>query len=183
MKTIITIILVAVSCASFVTAQEKFLDKNGVITFEASEAVFEPVKATNSNVTMLLDATTGELAALALMKGFRFKNSLMEEHFNENYIESETYPKATFKGTLENFDSTLLNQKSIQVPVEGVLTLHGKKKKIVTLLNLQKVEDIITVSGSFSVTPQDFDIEIPKVVQNKIAKEIQISLDFKLVKK
>lgn len=170
-------------CLNLVFGQHKYIDKNGTITFEASEEVFEPVKATNTAVTMLLDTQTGQVAALALVKGFRFKNSLMEEHFNENYIESETYPKATFKGQIEGFNINSINENKIQLKVDGVLKLHGKEKQVSTLLKIQKIEDEIAIQGAFSVTPDEFDIEIPKVVRNKIAKEIQITLDFKLSKK
>lgn len=162
---------------------QKFIDRNGTLIFEASEELFEPVKASNEAVTMLLDINTNEIAALALMKGFRFKNSLMEEHFNENYIESETYPKATFKGKLLDFDTANLSTENTEIMVEGTLKLHGKEKEIRTPLTVKKYEDIIWITGSFKVTPQDFDISIPKIVQNKIAKQIIIDLEFKLSKK
>ena len=81
----LTHIIVILLCSASVVAQSKYVDVNGTIAFEASEELFEPVKAENQSVTMILDTSTGKVAALALMKGFRFKNSLMEEHFNENY--------------------------------------------------------------------------------------------------
>ena len=105
-KSITTLFLLAAVfiTISSVEAQAKYIDKKGELTFEASEELFEPVKATNESVTVILNTETNEIASLALMKSFRFKNSLMEEHFNENYIESETYPKATFKGKLSDFN-------------------------------------------------------------------------------
>lgn len=169
--------------ASKLTAQEKYLDKSGIIIFEASEKLFEEVKATNESATVILNTETNEIASLALMKGFRFKNSLMEEHFNENYIESEDYPKATFRGKLSDFNANDLNENSTEVSVDGVLELHGKKKQISTKLNVHKVGNIISMTGEFIVTPGDFDIEIPNIVRNKIAKEVNVKLDFKLEKK
>ncbi|GAB1858210.1 hypothetical protein MHTCC0001_30470 [Flavobacteriaceae bacterium MHTCC 0001] len=165
-------------------SQEKYIDKNGTIVFEASEKLFEEVKATNTSTTAIYNIKTNEIAALALMKGFRFKNSLMEEHFNENYIESDTYPKAIFKGKLVDFNAEEgLNAITKDVKIKGVLELHGKQKDIETIVTLQKVDDIISLIGTFSVTPADFDIEIPKIVRNKIAKVVIVNLDFKLVKK
>ena len=173
---------VAVFSSSY--AQSKYLDKNGVLIFEASEKLFEEVKAVNKSVTAIYNDETNEIASLALMKGFHFKNSLMEEHFNENYIESNTYPKATFKGTLVNFNAAEnFDADIIEVVVKGVLEVHGKQKEIETTLTMQKVDDTISMTGEFKVTPSDFEIEIPKIVRNKIAKEILVRLDFKLVKK
>lgn len=185
-KTILRFLLssLLVLCASsLLNAQGKYVDKQGNITFEASEELFEPVKATNTSVTAILNTETSEIASLALMKGFRFKNSLMEEHFNENYIESETYPKATFKGKLLDFNFSDLTEEITEVTVDGKIELRGKEKLIRTALKVQKSEGSIIIQGSFKVTPADFDIEIPSVVKNKIAKEIIVAIDFNLVQK
>ena len=90
-----------------VNAQEKFITKSGVINFEASVPSFEEVKAKHQSVSALLKSN-GEFASLALVKGFRFKVALMEEHFNENYAESSKFPKATFKGKIKGFDISKL---------------------------------------------------------------------------
>ncbi|MGD1946385.1 MAG: YceI family protein [Croceivirga sp.] len=165
---------------AFQLQAQKLVDRNGQVAFKASEALFEPVEAKNQSVTAVLDTQSNEIASLALMKGFRFKNSLMEEHFNENYIESETYPKATFKGQLKDFDITGVTNQPQQVRVDGKLELHGKEKAIETYLNIGKTGDVLIITGSFMVTPDDFDISIPSIVKNKIAKEVTISLDFNL---
>ena len=159
---------------------QRLVDRNGQVAFEASEALFEPVAAKNESVTAVLNTESSEIASLALIKGFRFKNSLMEEHFNENYIESETYPKATFKGKLLDFDIANITDAPQQVRVDGKLELHGKEKAIDTYLNIGKNSGAIIITGSFIVTPDDFDIEIPSLVKNKIAKEVKVSLEFNL---
>lgn len=161
-------------------AQTKYIDKNGEIEFEASEELFEPVKAVNTSATAILNTETGEIASLALVKGFHFANSLMEEHFNENYIESETYPKAIFRGTLLDFDHSRLSEDPTEITVDGKLKLREKEKGVRTTLAVQKVSDALIMTGSFKVTPSDFDIEIPKIVANKIAKEVIVTLAFKL---
>ncbi|WP_425237245.1 YceI family protein [Ulvibacterium sp.] len=164
-------------------AQDRYIDKNGIVIFEASEQLFEEVKATNESVTVILSTETNQIASLALIKGFHFKNSLMEEHFNENYIESDTYPKAKFKGNLIDLNMVELDENVTEVSVEGVLEVRGKQKEIHTVLKTQKIGDIISITGEFIVTPGDFDIEIPKIVRSKIAKEVLVKLDFKLAKK
>ncbi len=177
------VILMAAAMLSKAVAQEKYFDKNAVVIFEASEKLFEEVKATNSSATAIFDSKTNQIAALALMKGFRFKNSLMEEHFNENYIESSAYPKATFRGELIDLDFNDLGAEETKVRVKGILKIRGKEKEIETELTLLKVAETISMTGQFVVSPSDFDIEIPKIVRNKIAKNVQVNLDFKLVKK
>src|SRR5690606_29674459 len=101
MKNYLIIICMSVSLYGF--SQERLLTRTGEVQFEASVPSFEPVAAENNSVTAILDPETGEIAALALVKAFRFQNALMEEHFNENYAESFKYPKATLKGNLEGF--------------------------------------------------------------------------------
>lgn len=179
---ILIVLLTVFTLTNSVQAQ-KYIDKKGKIIFEASEALFEPVKATNESVTVILNVETNEIASLALIKGFRFKNSLMEEHFNENYIESETYPKATFKGKLLDFNFSNLTEENTSITVDGKIELHGKEKQILTVLTAMKSNNSIIIQGSFKVTPDDFDIDIPNVVKNKIAKEIVVYLDFKLIQK
>ncbi|MDC8005873.1 YceI family protein [Aureisphaera galaxeae] len=182
-KSLFTILLIVAGFTSKSALSQKYIDTQGAIVFEASEELFEPVKATNKTVSMVADMSKNEIAALALMKGFRFKNSLMEEHFNENYVESETYPKAIFKGKLKDFNFSQWQESSAMVLVEGTLKLHGEEKAIETPVTLTRDGDTIRLQGSFSVTPADFAIEIPKIVRNKIAKEIKVLLDFNLTKK
>jgi len=107
----------------------------------------------------------------------------MQEHFNENYIESDTYPKATFKGELVDFDSSKLTTTTIEAMVNGSLELHGKEKEVSTKLAVRKEGDSIYMTGEFKVTPDDFDIDIPSVVRNKIAKEVLVKINFKLIQK
>lgn len=182
LKGVLVFVLVFLGLMS-VNAQEKYIDKNGIIIFEASEKLFEEVKATNETVTTIFDAQTNEIASLALVKAFRFKNALMQEHFNENYAESDSYPKAIFKGKLVNFKLEELQSENSQVDLKGKLSFHGKDKEIETVVTVQRAGDKLAILGDFIVTPADFDIKIPKIVRNKIAKEVQVKIDFKLAKK
>ena len=178
MKKIIYLLLF-IGSISF--AQNKYLTKNGNIGFEASVPSFEEVKANNNSVTAILNTENGEFAALVLIKGFRFKNALMEEHFNENYAETDKFPKATFKGNIDNFELSNI-QKNYNL--SGELSFHGVEKKmeqipITVIIN----EDIITFSGNFSANASDYDIKIPKIVKNKIAENVDVSFKFELKKK
>ena len=174
------IALAIVVLFSFTPILEKKVTKTGTITFEASVPSFEEVKAKNESVTGILNTENGEIAALALMKGFRFKVALMEEHFNENYIESSKYPKATFKGKIANFDYSKLTTTAKEYTIKGKLELHGKAKDITIIGKLKKDGESINLVSNFSVNVDDFAIEIPSVVSKKLAKKVNVSLDFNL---
>lgn len=178
MKTKIIAVLLFVSSLSF--AQDKLITKTGTITFEASAPSFEEVKAKNSGVSCVLNTKTGEIATLALMKGFRFKIALMEEHFNENYVESDKFPKATFKGKIENFDLSKITTTANNYTIKGKLELHGKSKDIAITAKIKKGKDGIEIVSDFSVNTDDFDIEIPSVVSKKVAKKVNVQFEFVL---
>jgi len=162
-------------------SQENYLTKSGVLNFEASVESFEEIKASNTNVTAILNTSNGQFAALALVKGFRFKNALMEEHFNENYAESDEFPKATFKGELTGFSiENLQNSYNIN----GTLSFHGVTKSIKNVLvEVTPSKNTLKLKGSFVITPNDFDIEIPKIVRSKIADSVAVVFEFELQKK
>lgn len=182
MKKVIFLVLFLISMSA--VAQSKYLTKTGQLNFEASVPSFEEVAAKNNAVTAILNTENGEFAALALVKGFRFKNALMEEHFNENYAESDEYPKATFKGKIDGFDFDDLGKKESKASIDGSLTFHGVTKQIEGIpLTLEKEDDKIIISGNFKVLVSDFDIEIPKIVANKLSNEVDIDFRFELVKK
>ncbi|MDI9256636.1 YceI family protein [Flavobacterium sedimenticola] len=175
MKKTALLCLLLVFCQQW--AQTKLVTKTGKITFEASVPAFEEVKAKNEAVTCILNPATGEIASLALMKGFRFKVALMEEHFNENYVESDKFPKATFKGKIDNFDVSKLTAAAKEYTIKGKLELHGKTKDIVVIAKIKKTEAGVEIDAAFSVNTDDFDIEIPSVVSKKLSKKVAVTLD------
>ncbi|HLA56716.1 MAG TPA: YceI family protein [Flavobacterium sp.] len=175
-KIILPIVLFLLGMAVF--AQEKMLTKTGKITFEASVPAFEEVKATNDNATCVINPATGEIASLALMKGFRFKVALMEEHFNENYIESDKYPKATFKGKIENFDAKALTASAKDYTIKGKLELHGKSKDITMPAKIRKTDGGIEIISNFTINTDDYGIDIPSVVKSKVSKSVSVRSEF-----
>jgi hypothetical protein len=163
-------------------AQEKYTTKSGSLTFESSVASFEEVKATNNKVSALLK-DNGTIAALALMKGFRFKIALMEEHFNENFIESNSYPTAKFLGKINDFSINDLSQKNKKFLIEGELTVREITKKIRVTAHIKMIDNRIYIHADFKVNPTNFDIKIPAVIRKKIAKEVTVFIDFEFKKK
>lgn len=155
-------------------SQEKYLTKEGYISF-FSHSLVEDIKAENYQVLSIIDTKTGEIAVQLLMRSFMFKKALMQEHFNESYVESYKYPKATLKGVISNFNS--LENKNNVVEIIGTLALHGEEKEIKTLAKIEILEGQINLSGDFMVEVADFKIKIPTVVRNNIAKKIKVSFD------
>jgi hypothetical protein len=161
-------------------AQNRYITRSGNVTFKASVPSFEEIKANHKNTSALLNTNNGELATLILIKGFQFKIVLMQEHFNENYIESDDFPKATFKGKIIDFDYKKLSSNYQKFELEGLLNIHGISKKIKTNAKIKRNAKDILLSGKFKISPIDFNIKIPSIVKNKIAEEILINFNFEM---
>ena len=166
-----------------VFGQSKYMTKSGSMSFEASQPTFEPIEANHTAVSALLNAETGELAVLALVRGFRFPLALMEEHFNENYIESHQYPKTSFKGSITDFDQTTLSDQPQTVELTGELSMHGVTKAINVSATVTQTDELITLASSFSVKTSDFGIEIPSLVRKQIDENAQIQVSLPLQRK
>ncbi len=173
-----TTLLLAILWVPTLVAAQKLMTKAGQVTFEASVPSFEEVKATHNAVTAVLNADTGELASLALVKGFRFKIALMEEHFNENYIQSDRYPKATFKGKIENFNVAELTGVAKDFTIKGQMELHGKSNPVSAPAKIRKTESGVEILATFNVNASDFDIAIPSVVKSKVSNKVAVRCEF-----
>lgn len=174
--------LVLIIAASTNGFAQKLITKTGTIKFQASVPSYEEIAAENKSVSAVLEQSTGDFAALVLIKGFRFKVALMEEHFNENYMESEKFSKATLKGKIEDFDNSKITNIPKNFTLKGDLSIHGKTKAVTVIIKISKAANGVNAIGSFEVKPEDFDIEIPGLVRNKIADKIKINYNFLLVK-
>jgi hypothetical protein len=162
---------------------QKMITRSGEIKFEASMPAFEQVAAKNTTASCIFDSSTGEMAALALVKGFRFKVPLMEEHFNENYLESDQFPKATFKGKVANFAMSKLGSGKTTFDIEGDLAIHGITKNLKTKITFVPSGEKLISTAVFKVKLADYNIKVPSVVKSKIAETVEIALKFELEKK
>lgn len=160
--------------------QEKVLTKTGITTFEASVPSFEEVKATNKNSGCVLNTKTGEIVGLIMMKGFKFKLALMEEHFNENYMESDKYPKGIFKGKILNFNSENLSSQNQEFTITGNMEIHGKTKEITITAKISKKENTTFLSSNFDLNTDDFKIDLPILIRSKVAKKVNVQIDYTL---
>jgi hypothetical protein len=161
---------------------QRYMTQNGVISFFSSTPV-EDIEAVNNQVSAVLNAENGEIASVLLLKAFNFEKALMQEHFNEKYVESEKYPKSTFKGKIENFSDLKLAKGSAEdVIIKGELSIHGVTNKIEVIGKLLNDNGVMDLKFAFQVQVADYNIEIPGPVKEKIAKTIDIDAHFKMNK-
>ena len=176
MKKIIALLFISVLMLN-IQAQDKYLTKTGFIKF-FSHTVIEDITAEIENVGSIINSETGEVVISLTMTNFDFEKKLMEEHFNENYVESEKYPKSGFKGSITNNDAVDYSKKgTYKVTVKGDMTIHGVTNEISTEGTIEVIKGGIVAKTTFKLNPEDYDIKIPKMVRNKIANNLEITVD------
>ena len=169
-------LMAAMMLLASVGMAQKIYTKNGRISF-FSKTPIEDIRADNNQVMSVLNTQTGELQFSVLVKNFHFKKALMEEHFNESYLETEKFPKAAFKGTISDITKVnFKNDGSYPVSVTGDLTIHGVTKTITAPGNITVKGGKTAGNATFSVSPADYNISIPKVVRNNIAETIEVTV-------
>lgn len=178
-------LLAFVICLSFfsqisVCAQSKYRTSNGEIEFNAS-TLLEDIEARNNKVKAVLEPGSGNFAVMMLIKDFNFPRKLMQEHFNENYMESGQYPKAYFSGTIADFDPDELSNQGLDKQIKGKLTIHGISLDRTETVELVRKGKTIHLRSSFMVRPESHNIEVPKIVFTKIAQEVQVDIELALV--
>lgn len=182
MKILFTTIILFFTHLSAGQSQSILIDKGGKATF-FSEAPLENIEASNENVVGALNPENGNVAVSMLMSKFEFKKSLMQAHFNENYVESDEFPKATFKGAIRDFSRQELYEIGKRTKtVVGEVTIHGVTRPLETALNIETTAERIMINTVFMLKVEDFDIEIPKVVFYNIAEEVEVTSTFNFSK-
>lgn len=155
---------------------QKYYSKVGNVVF-TSDAPLEKIEGRNTNALIVLDAASGRLECAVLIKGFYFDKAMMQDHFNENYMESHKFPKGVFKGTITNMqDINLKKDGTYMAAVKGDLTLHGITKSYSPTGRVVVKEGKITASSTFQIMVADFNIEIPKVVRENIAEKVKVTI-------
>ncbi len=174
MKTLLS--LLGLTMSGLLFAQSTYITRDAYIRFFSSTPV-EDIEAVNNQVSSILDIEKGSLAFQVPIKAFKFEKALMQEHFNENYMESNKFPNATFKGQILNPEvlSTIGNQP-MTLKAKGILNIHGVDKEITEAVTVSKVDGKFRIESKFFVSPADFNIAIPGAVRNKIAEKIEVSL-------
>lgn len=173
MRFIILISLIVIISTSSAIAQDKYFTKQGYISFYSHTPV-EDIKAENNQVLSIIDFSTTEIAVTLLMKSFAFEKALMQEHFNENYVESDKYPKANFSGKIQNLEDILSGNNNV-AEIKGNLTIKGITKPVIIESKVTIEKDTITLKGKFMVAVADYNIKIPAIVRKNIAEKIEVT--------
>lgn len=159
---------------------QKYFTRSGDISF-FSETPMENIEAHNHKATCVIDTETSRIQWAVLIKAFQFEKALMQEHFNENYMESSKYPKSTFEGSLPGLSDLDLSKDGVhKLTATGDLTIHGVTRTVETPVILTVKLGALSGSADFEVAVADYNIEVPSVVRENIAKEVQVkvSADF-----
>jgi len=163
-------------CLGFTKPKNQYLTRNGQVTF-FSYASAENIKAENNEVLSILDLDEEKIALNILMRAFEFEKSLMQEHFNDSYIESDIFPRATFEGTILNFRPRLIGTQTKFI--KGDFTLRGITKPLKIKADIDYSNNTYTITGETTIDIKDYKIKVPQILAAKIAKTVKISFNFK----
>ena len=167
-------LILALSGLSFFATAQKYQSTKSYVKFY-SEAKLEDITAENETARSIINIETGELVYAVQIKDFQFEKSLMQEHFNENYLESEKYPKSTLSAKIVDWNGEKGEQT---VKVVGDLTIHGVTKKVEIEGNITYQDDLVKVSAKFPVALKDYKVKIPKIVFYNIAEVVDVTVVF-----
>ena len=163
-----------------VLSQDKYYTKSGRITFYSATAM-EHIEAINKTVTSVIDTKSGDLQFAVLMKGFEFRKALMQEDFNDTYVESSKYPRSTFKGKIVNNEAVnYAVNGTYPVKATGLLLLHGISRMVTTPGSITVDNGKLVLNAQFDILLTDYKIAIPALVSDKISKSIKITVQCKL---
>lgn len=178
MKAIKIIIILALMQQNVPSWAQRYITKDGHISFY-SEAPLENIEAHNHQALSIIDFEKQEIVVSLLMKGFEFEKSLMQEHFNENYVESDKFPKATLKGDFTADQAVMLNKDgTYTINIAGQLTIHGVTQPLNTPATIAIEGGKVSGTAKFEVKVADHDIGIPKVVAKNIAEVVEVTIAF-----
>ena len=162
---------------------QKLFTRSGKVSFNATApASPEVIEANHTSGTFVLDQATGNLEMAVLIKGFSFERALMQEHFNENYMESSKFPKATFKGKLDNVSEVnFAKDGTYTTNVSGDLSIHGVTRKVSTPVIVTLKGGAVTAATKFDLILKDYGIGIPSLVADKVGKQatLAVAVDLK----
>lgn len=174
MKKVILVIILFSSISG--NAQDKIYCKTGVVTF-FSKAPIENIEARNNKLLSIYNILTGQMEFSILMKGFEFDKALMQQHFNENYVESDKYPKSTFAGKIIDPQKIILGTDGVyNVSISGTLTLHGVTKPLQVPATFTINNSKITAVSAFTIRLSDYKIKIPALVRQNISNVVTINV-------
>jgi polyisoprenoid-binding protein YceI len=161
--------------ASLSAVAQKYVTEKSFVSF-FSHATIEDIKADNKKAAGIFNTATNDIAFSIPINEFQFRKSLMQEHFNEKYMESDKYPKSTFQGNISDFNLSTSGEQKVKAT--GKLTIHGVTNNIEVPGTIEKQGDKLVMKSKFMVKLQDYKIEIPQLLWKNIAEEVEVTLEF-----
>jgi len=172
----VVFLLLAIACCYSANAQDRLLARSGSISF-FSKTPLEDIDANTQTAVSVLDKKTGRMEFSVLIKSFTFEKALMQEHFNEDYLESDKFPKSTFKGQVDDLSKVSFDRDGkYNVSVTGELTIHGQSRPVTTPVSFTILNGVALADAQFDVALAEYKIEIPSLVKDKISKTVKISV-------
>ncbi|HTE29450.1 MAG TPA: YceI family protein [Chryseolinea sp.] len=168
---LISLLALICSCAE---GQKYILEVSRVTFF--SDAPIEDITAENTKASSIFDSASGDVAYSIPIREFQFVKSLMKEHFNERYMDSEQFPKSTFQGKIMGVD--MKSEGTQNVKATGKLTVHGVSQEIDVPGTIEKKGDKLFMKSKFIVRLEDYKITIPQLMWQNIAEQVEVTLDF-----
>jgi len=162
-------------CLCLQAGAQLVIARQGKVAFFSYTPV-EHIKAENRRVMAIMDLHSGEVAVSMLMKDFVFEKAMMREHFNESYVESDLYPKATFEGNILDFQ-TQGTQEQTRI-IKGIFSLHGMAQQQEIKARIENILGRYVLSGSFDVVVRDYGIRIPALLAGNIAETVAVDFRF-----
>ena len=175
MKLYYSLLLLSFSCHTF--SQEKWTTETGTLNFEASIPLFEEIKAQNNLVKCVINTKDNSIVCVVKIKDFEFKRDLMRTHFNEIYLDSDKYPRATFKGFIPNFVMDKITTEGTILKINGTLKIHGVTKSVSVNGIFKKSKNQLQLQANFILDTDDFEIKIPSMIVAKVSKKVRTQLD------
>ena len=164
------------------SGRDIYFTRSGEVSFFSSTPIYD-ISAVNNQMTCVLDLETGSVSFRIPILGFNFPNGLMQEHFNENYMESDIYPNASFKGKINDWNKLKLSENPQEITLNGTMTIHGVSKQILEKGKISMENNDVIGSSNFLINVADYNVKIPKLVRDKIAKTVSVDTDLILKKK
>jgi polyisoprenoid-binding protein YceI len=155
-------------------AQKYTVEKSSVVFY--SHATIEDIKAENKKSSAIFNAATGEIVFSIPISEFQFAKSLMQEHFNEKYMDTEKYPKSTFKGNVAGYDANATGAQNAKA--SGKLFIHGVERDVEIPGTIEKSGDKLLFKSKFIVKLEDYNVDRPQVLWQNIAEQVEVTIDF-----
>jgi hypothetical protein len=154
---------------------QKYVTEATLVSFY-SHAAIEDISASNKKSVGIFNSSTADIAFSVPIQEFQFAKSLMQEHFNEKYMESDKYPKSTFQGKISNFNTGVAGVQNVKA--NGKLTIHGVTNSIEVPGTIEKEGEKFLMKSKFKVKLQDYKITIPQLLWQNVAEEVEVTLEF-----